>query len=153
MNVKKIEVGTYLTWDREEGAERIDMGIRPIFKTQGAACADLAIPRDEIVKPHKAAKIDLNIRLDIPEGYKAIIYPRSSLLPNYGIIQPVSIIDCDYKGHVHVPLYNLTNDEILFKRGTRVAQIEIVKMGLRPTEWEVENNVRDQNGFGGTGAI
>lgn len=132
-----------------------NMGIEPVFKTKGAACADVAIPSRTPILAHSTAKIDLLISFDIPEGYKVVMYPRSSLLVKLGIMQPVSIIDSDYKGHVHVPLHNLTNSTIFLEQGERVAQIECVPApGADIFEnVAVENAERDQNGFGGTGRI
>lgn len=132
-----------------------NLGIEPVFKTKGAACADVAIPSRTPILAHSTAKIDLLISFDIPEGYKVVMYPRSSLLVKLGIMQPVSIIDSDYKGHVHVPLHNLTNSTIFLEQGERVAQIECVPAPGADTfeNVAVENAERDQNGFGGTGRI
>ena len=130
-------------------------GIMPVFKTKGAACADVAIPSKTPILAHETAKIDLLVSFDIPEGYKVIMYPRSSLLVKRGLMQPVSIIDSDYKGHVHVPIHNLTNTTIFLDAGERVAQIECVSAPGADTfeNVAVENAERDQNGFGGTGRV
>lgn len=145
----KIEVGTYLVCS--DLATRDDLGIRPVFKTKEAACADLATPIPFTIAAHTTVKIPLNIRLDIPEGYNAKIYPRSSLLVKYNILAPTSIIDADYKGIVHLVLTNLGDTAVSFNRGDRLCQIEIQKVGPKPTEWEVESNDRSQEGFGGSG--
>lgn len=130
-------------------------GIMPVFKTKGAACADVAIPERTPILAHQTVKIDLNISFDIPEGYKVIMYPRSSLLVKLGLMSPVSIIDSDYKGHVHVPIHNLTNNTIFLEAGERVAQIECVPAPAADafSNVQVELAERDHNGFGGTGRI
>lgn len=130
----------------------LDGGYTPIYKTLGAACADLAVPERVLIPPRTVVKIDLKISFEIPEGYKIIMYPRSSLLIKKSLMQPVSIIDSDYTGHVHVPLYNLSDDAVALEKGERVAQIECVP-AYDCIAWNHEISERDQNGFGGTGTI
>lgn len=130
-------------------------GLLPTFQTKGAACADLALPKHITIEPFKPIKVDLLISFEIPEGYKLVMYPRSSLLINRLIIMPTSIIDWDYKGHVSVPMLNVSDITRYFDEGERVAQIE-----LHAAYWnEVHDNFvhlnkeRDDKGFGGTGII
>ena len=147
-NVKAIECDCYMLKD-EDG----NQGILPVFKTVGAACADIAIPKKVTILQHYTLNVDLLIAFDIPKGYKIVMYPRSSLLVKHNLMSPVSIIDWDYKGKVHVPLHNLADTKIILEAGTRVAQIECVPCGPRPDNWLKEDAMRDQNGFGGTGVI
>lgn len=150
---KLMEVLTYQYYDNEEGSNKpINCGIKPVFETAGAACADVAVPIDYTVPPHSGMKLNLRIGFDIPEGYKIKMYPRSSLLVKYGIISPVSIIDWDFKmAPVSVPVFNLSDEPVTFKRGDRIVQIELVPMGVEPVDWERKMVARDLNGFGGTG--
>lgn len=128
-----------------------DDGIMPVFSTENAACADLATPMSIMLEPFKSYKIPLNISFEFPKGYHAKIYPRSSLLVNYGVASPVSVIDEDYRGIIHVVLQNTTDNNVVFTRGDRLCQIEIVKTGPRPRSWLVKKQARCQKGFGGTG--
>lgn len=149
---KAIDVETYLMYKDADGND-IPQGIQPVFKTAGAACADVAAPVKWVIKPHTAEKIPLNVSFIIPKGYYIRMYPRSSLLIKKGLMQPVSIIDNDYMGNVHVPVFNLTDKEVVIEAGERIAQIELVKCGDRPDSWHKEDGTRDQAGFGGTGTI
>ena len=155
-NKKHVACECYLFYIEEEtanGKQRIIPGKKPVYKTAGAACADVAVPYDCIIREHETEKIDLMIGFEIPYGYKIIMYPRSSLLVKKGLMSPVSIIDSDYSGqHVHVVLHNLTNQAVRLQAGERVAQIECVPV-VDCDDWEHECNARDPNGFGGTGAI
>ena len=150
---KIMEVLTYQYYDTDpETGKPINMGIKPVFETAGAACADVAVPVTYTIPPHNGMKLNLRIGFDIPEGYNIIMYPRSSLLIKYGIISPVSKIDWDFKlAPVSVPVFNLTDVPVTFEAGTRVAQIELVPMGVEPIDWERKMVARDLNGFGGTG--
>lgn len=122
----------------------------PVYKTKQAACADVFLPEDVTVEPGKVACPGLQLGFNIPAGNKIVMYPRSSLLVKFGIMQPTSIIDADYSGmEVHVPLYNTTDKPITLKAGDRVAQIELHEYE-RVLDWNFEDNERT-GGFGSTG--
>lgn len=122
----------------------------PVYKTKQAACADVFLPEDVTVEPGKVACPGLQLGFNIPAGNKIVMYPRSSLLVKFGIVQPTSIIDADYSGmEIHVPLYNTTDKPITLKAGDRVAQIELHEYE-RVLDWNFEDNERT-GGFGSTG--
>lgn len=125
-------------------------GKAPVYKTKQAACADVYLPEDVTIEPGKVACPGLQLGFDIPADCKIVMYPRSSLLIKFGIMQPTSIIDADYSGmEVHVPLYNATDKPVTLKAGDRVAQIELQKYA-RVLDWNFEINERT-GGFGSTG--
>ena len=122
----------------------------PVYKTRQAACADVYLPEDVTIEPGKVACPGLQLGFDIPAGSKIVMYPRSSLLIKFGIIQPTSIIDADYSGmEIHAPLYNATDKPVTLKAGDRVAQIELQEYS-RVLDWNFESNERT-GGFGSTG--
>ena len=122
----------------------------PVYKTKQAACADVYLPEDVTIEPGKVACPGLQLGFEIPAGNKIVMYPRSSLLVKFGIIQPTSIIDADYSGmEVHAPLYNATDKPVTLKAGDRVAQIELQGC-TRVLDWDFESNERT-GGFGSTG--
>ena len=122
----------------------------PVYKTKQAACADVYLPEDVTIEPGKVACPGLQLGFDIPADCKIIMYPRSSLLIKFGIMQPTSIIDADYSGmEIHVPLYNTTDKTVTLKAGDRVAQIELQKYS-RVLDWNFES-VERTGGFGSTG--
>ena len=122
----------------------------PVYKTKQAACADVYLPEDVTIEPGKVACPGLQLGFEIPAGSKIVMYPRSSLLVKFGIIQPTSIIDADYSGmEIHAPLYNATDKPVTLKAGDRVAQIELQPY-TRVLDWNFESNERT-GGFGSTG--
>ena len=122
----------------------------PVYKTKQAACADVYLPEDVTIEPGKVACPGLQLGFEIPAGHKIVMYPRSSLLVKFGIIQPTSIIDADYSGmEIHAPLYNTTDKPVTLKAGDRVAQIELQEY-TRVFDWKFESNERT-GGFGSTG--
>lgn len=129
-----------------------DIGRWPIYQTAEAAAADVAVPVNVVVPPHETVKVDLLLSFGIEKGYQIMMFPRSSLLVKKGIMQPVSIIDSDYTGHVHVPLHNLTDKPVYLEKGERVAQIQVMPV-YNCTSFERLNKERGQEGFGTTGEI
>ena len=122
----------------------------PVYKTKQAACADVFLPEDVTVEPGKVACPGLQLGFNIPAGNKIVMYPRSSILVKFGIMQPTSIIDADYSGmEIHVPLYNTTDKPVTLKAGDRVAQIELHEYE-RVLDWNFEDNERT-GGLGSTG--
>ena len=122
----------------------------PVYKTKQASCADVYLPEDVTIEPGKVACPGLQLGFEIPAGNKIVMYPRSSLLVKFGIIQPTSIIDADYSGmEIHAPLYNATDKPVTLKAGDRVAQIELQEY-TRVLDWNFESNERT-GGFGSTG--
>lgn len=122
----------------------------PVYKTKQAACADVYLPEDVTIEPGKVACPGLQLGFEIPAGSKIVMYPRSSLLVKFGIIQPTSIIDADYSGmEIHAPMYNATDKPVTLKAGDRVAQIELQEYS-RVLDWNFESNERT-GGFGSTG--
>lgn len=122
----------------------------PVYKTKQAACADVYLPEDVTIEPGRVACPGLQLGFEIPAGNKIVMYPRSSLLVKFGIIQPTSIIDADYSGmEIHAPLYNATDKPVTLKAGDRVAQIELQEYS-RVLDWNFESNERT-GGFGSTG--
>ena len=122
----------------------------PVYKTKQAACADVYLPEGITIEPGKVACPGLQLGFEIPADCKIVMYPRSSLLVKFGIIQPTSIIDADYSGmEIHAPLYNATDKPVTLKAGDRVAQIELQKYS-RVLDWDFEP-VERTGGFGSTG--
>lgn len=125
-------------------------GIKPEYQTREAACADVALPERLVLKAGEIKMVGLQIGFEIPNGFKIVMYPRSSLMIKYGLIQPTSIIDSDYSNmEVHVPLYNTSNKRVELPAGTRVAQIECVPV-YDCSDWLHKSNERT-GGVGSTG--
>lgn len=99
--------------------------------------------------------IPLGIAMELPEGYEAIIAPRSSTYGNYGIIQTnsIGIIDSSYCGdgdQWYFPALAMRNTTI--HKGDRICQFRIIKRQPNIEFMEVESlNNNDRGGFGSTG--
>ena len=91
----------------------------------------------------------------LPQGYEALIAPRSSTFKNYGIIQTnhVGVVDETYCGDGDVwrmPVYAVRDTEI--KVNDRICQFRIQKHQPQIVFDEVDFlDGTDRGGFGSTG--
>lgn len=99
--------------------------------------------------------IPLGICMELPRGYKANVYPRSSTYKNFGIIMANSVgqIDSSYCGdndQWHFPAIAL-RDTVIHKND-RICQFEIQKIQPEVLLVEVEHlGNDDRGGIGSTG--
>ena len=71
---------------------------------------DLRCMNEELLSVGEYKLISLGVSMELPEGYEAIVIPRSSTFKRYGIIQAnsVGLIDNSYKGENdiwYMPVY------------------------------------------------
>ena len=128
-------------------------GESPIYSTKQAAGADIALPKDVVVKAHSIVTwIDLEVGFDIPEGFCIMLQPRSSTSRKWHVLCDTGIIDSDYKlDNIHCGLVNITNEDITIPKGTRIVQLLILPV-YHSTNWKCLNNIRDsKKGSGSTG--
>lgn len=116
---------------------------------------DLHASETIILKKGEFYLIPLGVAMELPEGYEAIITPRSSTFKNYGIMQTnsIGIIDNSYCGDSDqwmMPVY-ATRDTIIHMND-RICQFRIIKnqpeIKFNETD-ALKGNIR--GGFGSTG--
>ena len=128
-------------------------GESPIYSTKYAAGADIALPKDIVAKAHSIVTwIDLEVGFDIPEGFCIMLQPRSSTSRKWHVLTDTGIIDSDYKlENIHCGLVNVTDEDIIIPKGTRIVQLLILPV-YHATNWKCLNNIRDsKKGSGSTG--
>ncbi len=114
---------------------------------------DLYASEDVLLGPGGGLLANTGIAMAIPQGYVGMIADRSSL-GKKGIKTAGGIIDAGYRGEIKVILRNLTPEEVLLKRGERIAQLLILPIAT-PRVLEVQHldsTDRGAGGFGSTGA-
>ena len=99
--------------------------------------------------------VPLGVAIELPEGYEALIVPRSSSFKNYGFIQTNSmgVIDETYCGdNDEWKLPILATREGLIAEGDRIAQFRIIKHQPKLDFIEVKSLEKsNRGGFGSTG--
>ena len=105
--------------------------------------------------------IPLGVAMELPEGYEAIVAPRSSTFKTWGIVQAnsIGVIDNSYCGdndQWYYPAICLKPTEgehgVWIHKGDKICQFRIQENQpeIRFEEVEVLGN-EDRNGFGSTG--
>lgn len=136
---------------------RLDDSISiPCYANEGDAGADITTRIDFTLQPGERALIPTGLAIALPNGYVALVHPRSGLAIKHGVtmVNAPGTIDAGYRGEIQCILINHdSKDSISFKKGDRIAQLVIQKVE-RANFTEVEelpDSIRGADGFGSTG--
>lgn len=130
----------------------------PSYAHPGDAGADLLTTVDVTLAPGERALVPTGVALALPEGYVALVHPRSGLAARHGlsIVNTPGTIDAGYRGEIKVLLVNHDPAEpIELRRGDRIAQL-VIQRFERARFVEVEElpaSVRGDGGYGSTGGF
>lgn len=136
-----------------------DVARLPMRGTDGAAGYDLATAEDVVLMPGRGAprslRTDIAIERMPPDVYDRIA-TRSSLSLRHGVEVGASVIDPDYRGAIHVLLYNHGTDPVTFVKGDRIAQLVferfITPLIVDAADGRVSFSVAPQRGTGAFGS-
>ncbi len=131
----------------------------PAYETSGAAGMDLraAVPEDQPItlRPGSRVMAPTGLAFAVPHGFEAQVRPRSGLAAKSGVtcLNTPGTIDSDYRGEVKVILINLGDDDLIIRRGDRIAQLVIapVIQALWAEVETLDETSRGAGGFGSTG--
>ena len=134
--------------------------IKPEYKTEYSAGMDIYLQEDVTLVIGADNVIYLGFAAEVPEGYAAILLPRSSAgMKGISLRNTAGVIDSDYRGEwiAHIVIDqnqdNALLDEWHYKRGDRIIQCLIVpvkKVDIELTE-SISVTSRGNGGFGSTG--
>ena len=132
--------------------------IRPVTKIEKISkgdWTDLRAGKEITLKKGEFALIPLGVAIKLPEGYEALLVPRSSTFKHYGIMQTnsVGVIDESYCGDDDewmMPV--LATRDVTIPFDDRICQFRIIKHQPE-TEFVEADHLGDKNrgGFGSTG--
>ena len=99
--------------------------------------------------------IGTGLYIALPEGFEAMIRPRSGMAFKHGItvINSPGTIDADYRGEIKIALVNLSQENFTIKNGDRVAQMVVNKyeqVSFNLTD-SLDDTERGVGGYGHTG--
>lgn len=144
-------------------AEIIDLPIKlekgatiPSYAHETDAAADLYALENMTLSAHSTGnKVRTGISIALPEGWAALLIPRSSMGMKTGLrlSNSVGLIDQDYRGEVCALYDNISDSDYEIHAGDRIAQMLVVpayrfKGVIVDTLPETE---RGEGGFGSTG--
>ena len=136
---------------------KLDDGAQiPTYAHDTDACADLYSADDMVIPAHSFHNmVRTGVHIALPEGWMAMIFPRSSIgsKTELRLSNSVGIIDSDYRGQLGVLYDNLSDSAYTIKTGDRVAQM-LVMPSYRFKATVVDNlpeTARGEGGFGSTG--
>lgn len=115
---------------------------------------DLAIPTACTLGAQEQARIDLEIAVQIPQGWYGQILGRSSVFRRGFAVHP-GVIDTDYRGPIQLLVHNLLHTEQNLQRGDRLAQLLLLPVPAvtltRVTLDDLSLTTRGPGGLGSTG--
>jgi dUTP pyrophosphatase len=102
--------------------------------------------------------VPTGIAVALPDGYVALVHPRSGLAARHGlsIVNTPGTIDAGYRGEIKVMLINHDPaTPVELRRGDRIAQLVIQRFErARFVEVaELPDSVRGPGGYGSTGGF
>lgn len=132
-----------------------DISQIPAYQTSGSAACDLKSTDELVIPSGTRVTVGTGIKLEIPNGFGAMVCSRSGLAAKNGIqvLNAPGIIDTDYRGEIKVILHNSGQSEFIVKKGDRIAQLlffPIFQAIFQKAEL-IENTARGEGGLGSTG--
>lgn len=129
----------------------------PRYAKSGDAGADLTTAIDFTLAPGQRQLVPTGVAIALPQGYVALVHPRSGLAINKGVtlVNAPGTIDAGYRGEIACIVINHDPQaEVSFKKGDRIAQLVIQK--VERAEFievtELPDSDRGTSGFGSTGS-
>jgi len=128
----------------------------PVYAKGGDAGADIVSRVDVTLQPGERALVPTGISIALPDGYVALVHPRSGLAIKHGVtmVNAPGTVDAGYRGELQCIMINHDSKEaITFHKGDRIAQLVIQK--VERAEFievqELPGSGRGSGGFGSTG--
>ena len=89
----------------------------PAYQTKGSAACDLKSIDNITIPGGSRVVVGTGIKLEIPNGFGAMICSRSGLAAKNGIqvLNAPGIIDTDYRGEIKVILHNSSREDFIVK--------------------------------------
>lgn len=126
-------------------------GFAPVREHETDAGVDLRTPIDVGIEPYSSVKVDLRVRVEIPDGHVGLMTSKSGLMD--ADITTRGTIDCGYSGTIGCRIFNHGRKPVFFKRGQKVTQLVVLPCIMDKVEIvdKITVGERGENGFGSTG--
>ena len=134
----------------EEGAKV------PTYAHDSDAAADLYAMVDQVIPAHTyGTMIHTGVKIQLPEGWLAMIMPRSSIGTKtpLRLSNSVGLIDSGYRGELGVLYDNTSDNDYKISAGDRIAQLLVMpsyRFQAKVVD-TLEDSDRGEGGFGASG--
>ena len=130
-------------------------GVAPITILPNGDWIDLRCAEDTTLKAGEFKYIPLGVAMQLPEGFEAIVVPRSSTFAKYGVLQTnsIGVIDNSYCGNNdwwHFPA--LAMRDTFIPKNARICQFRLLPNQMNIIMQKVNQlSNNDRGGLGSTG--
>ena len=131
--------------------------IYPLEKRENGDWIDLRVAEDVSMKAGEFKIISLGVSMQLPDGYEALIVPRSSTFKNWGVLQTnhCGVIDNSYCGDNDIWMFPaLATRDVFIEKNSRICQFRI-QQKMQNVSFETVDNLGnpDRKGFGSSGRV
>ena len=145
-----------MTFDLNVLIQRLDPGLPiPQRERPGDAGFDIYSRQDHVIRPGERVLIATGLAVALPNGFVALVHPRSGLAAKHGftLVNAPGTIDAGYRGEISVIGLNTGSSDFSVKRGDRIAQLVFLELPhvVIHEVTELPQSVRSSEGFGSTG--
>ena len=145
-----------MTFDLNVLIQRLDPGLPiPQRERPGDAGFDIYSRQDHVLRPGERVLIATGLAVALPNGFVALVHPRSGLAAKHGftLVNAPGTIDAGYRGEISVIGLNTGSSDFSVKRGDRIAQLVFLELPhvVIHEVTELPQSVRSSEGFGSTG--
>ena len=159
------------TWDDDSLNKLVDLALEELHtvnikvrylpgsphleQTDWGSWIDLYVYEDTTLKAGERKYISMGVAMQLPQGYEAILAPRSSTFKRYGLLQTngIGVIDATYNGDDDIwcmPVVAIK--DIYIPKGTRICQFRIQEEQPKIRFVSVSSlGNENRNGFGSSG--
>lgn len=125
----------------------------PIFAKTGDAGMDVYSNVEMTIIPGEISAIPTGVKMELPEGYVALVWDKSGIALKNGIKTMGGVLDAGFRGEVQIIMTNLSKKPFLVPKHTKVAQILIQKVECPKIEIAevLSESERGEGAFGSTG--
>ena len=95
----------------------------------------------------------LGLACKFPKGHALLVYNKSGRATKLKLDKGAEVIDAGYRGEIHVHLFNHSDNNVVIRKGEKIAQMILVPIWSgQPVEVdELDETERGDGGFGSSG--